>query len=82
MAKNPKSGPKDPVPVEIISPIIGTISYLSIPDGNTVVQGEEICQIECMKTFYPVYAPKDGKLRYRLMLGDMVSDGEVIAEII
>lgn len=62
--------------------IVGSLSDLSVDNGDMVFEGQMICQIECMKTYFPVYAPVAGRVEFVAELGDIVGESEVVAWIV
>lgn len=66
-------------PVE--SPIFGTLALQHVADGGEVEEGEAIGEIEAMKTFYRISAPISGKLTWVMELGEVIGQGDIIAEI-
>lgn len=61
--------------------MMGTIAYQHVDDGAAVTKGEPIVEIECMKTLHRIEAPASGVVRHRFELGELVGDGDVLAEI-
>lgn len=65
----------------VLSPMTGSVALRHADDGANVGAGETILDIECMKTMWPVYAPAAGVVRYRVELGEVVGEGDVVAVI-
>jgi biotin carboxyl carrier protein len=59
--------------------ITGTLSYWLVEDGAAVQEGEHVADVECMKVFFPVYAPAAGVLRYAAKLGEVLAQDQVLA---
>jgi len=82
----------NPQPEEkfIVSPIVGVIYLRPSPDkapfvkiGDTVDEDTEVCLIEAMKTFNPIKANMNGKIRAVLVKdGDPVEYGKPLFSII
>jgi len=67
--------------VEVCSDIPGALSLWHVEDGSKVEEDEPICEVECMKTLMRVLAPATGTVRYRMSLGEVVGQENVIAVI-
>lgn len=66
---------------DVICEVTGSVSLHHVDDGAMVAAGDPILEVECMKVFFPVYAPAAGIVRHRVELGAVVGDGDVIAVI-
>ncbi len=66
---------------QVPSPIAGSISQIHIGDGERVSSGERIGEIELMKTMFSIEANADGIITWKLPLGSVVAEDEIIAEI-
>lgn len=66
----------------VVCDIVGSLSDLSVDEGECVRAGQIICQIESMKTYFPVYAPVSGRVQFVAELGDVVGESEVVAWIV
>lgn len=67
--------------VPVLSPIVGAVAQWSVEDGAQVEADEVVGQVESMKVFFEVRAPAAGTLRYRVELGEVVGQDDVIAVI-
>ena len=67
--------------MQVLAPVVGSLSQQHCGDGATVKAGESLGEIECMKMLYSIAAPCDGIVRWVAGLGSFVGEGEVIAEI-
>lgn len=67
--------------VPCIVEVVGTLADLARDDGEMVMEGDHICSVECMKTFFPIYAAASGRLHFLRDLGEVVEEGEIVAEI-
>ena len=65
--------------LEIESPMTGTVTMLYVEEGGEVEYNENIIGIECMKMLYDVRAPFAGTVRYRVQLGEVVNQDDVVA---
>ncbi len=63
------------------SPLEGIVAQLRRQDGETVVSGENIMDIEAMKMLFEVKAPVGGTLMLLVALSDYVRKGQAVAEI-
>ena len=59
----------------------GSVAYFHVEDGDSVEEGDNVIAVECMKMNMDITAPVAGKVRFRVALGEMVEQGQVIAEI-
>lgn len=59
----------------------GVLVLLHVDDGSRVEEGERVCDIELMKTQFPLVATASGVIRFRVELGAVVGEGDVIAVI-
>jgi biotin carboxyl carrier protein len=64
------------------SPLTGILAYQNAEEGSIVAAGEAVCQIECMKTLWPIDSPIRGRVHYLVRLGDMVTDDEPVVDIV
>lgn len=62
----------------IRSPMVGMVSMVFVETGATVAKDERVAEIECMKTFFGVTAPKAGVLKLRIEPGSYVGQDEVL----
>jgi biotin carboxyl carrier protein len=67
--------------IEVRAEMTGTVALRHVDDGARVERGDTIAEVECMKTFWPVYAPVGGIVRHKVELGEVVGQDEVIAII-
>ena len=66
---------------QVRSPQMGTIATLLAEDGAAVEAGQEILEIEAMKMFNLVETDTGGIVRYRCEVGEVVNEGDLLAEI-
>lgn len=66
---------------EVKAPIAGFLSAIEAVGGERVQEGDLVCQVECMKSFFACHATKAGIVRYKVNLGESVGQDEVIAVI-
>lgn len=62
--------------------IIGTLADLAVDEGEAVEAGQLICMVESMKVMFPVHASRAGRVHYLVELGEIVGEGEPVAEIV
>jgi biotin carboxyl carrier protein len=67
--------------VEVITDYPGVLSNLHVEDGAAVEEGDRLADIELMKTMFPIVAPASGVVSFRISLGQVVGEGDVIAVI-
>ena len=67
--------------IEVRSDIAGVVAMFSVEDGDSVEKGDRILDIECMKSLFPVDAPKAGIVRLKVELGEAIGQDEVVAII-
>ena len=65
----------------VLASIYGSLAVIDKPSGSVVKKGETIAQIECMKSFWELIAPADGVIHWRLTLGEVVGQDEIVAQI-
>lgn len=70
-----------PAPAEIRATIPGTVSVLNVADGAHVAGGDNVAEIECMKTLWALSAPIAGTVRLCVVLGEIVGQDQLIATI-
>lgn len=66
---------------EVYPPVVASVAEWHADDGATVEEGDIIAQVESMKTFFPIHAPATGVLRYKVDLGEIVGQEDLIAVI-
>jgi len=66
---------------EVLSPIFGNLALLHVEDGAIVAEGDELGEIEAMKMYTRFSAPCAGVLTWVVELGEIVGEGDVVAEI-
>ena len=91
-SENPQISTVNPQPEEkfIVSPIVGVVYLRPAPDkspyvkiGEEVTPDTDVCLIEAMKTFNPIKANMNGKIRAVLVKdGDPVEYGKPLFSII
>jgi pyruvate carboxylase subunit B len=63
------------------SPLPGAVLRLSVKDGDSVAEGQEIMVLEAMKMETVVSAPAAGTVHFLVKQGDQVQTGHPLAEI-
>ncbi len=66
---------------EVLSPIFGQLGLVHVEDGAVVAEGDELGEIEAMKMYTRFFAPTSGTLTWVVELGEIVGEGDVVAEI-
>ena len=66
---------------QITSPVVGTLALLHVENGATVAAGETIGEVESMKMYLGLVTSVGGVVRWRYNLGEIVGEGDVIAEV-
>lgn len=61
--------------------IVGNVWRLVAHEGDRVDAGDLVAVLETMKMEIPVHAPGAGTVRLRVAEGEIVQEGDVIAEI-
>lgn len=59
----------------------GVLSMLFVDNGSTVEAGDRVAEVELMKCMWPVLASETGIITFRIELGEVVAEGDVIAVI-
>ena len=67
--------------ITIASSLPGTVSFFHVEDGDIVEEGQNVIAVECMKMQLDLSAPRSGRVRFKVALGEMVEQDQVIAEI-
>lgn len=67
--------------VRVRSILPGAITVFHVDDGDRVQNGDPILAIECMKQQTDFPAPAAGVVRFKVELGDVVEQDQVLAEI-
>ena len=67
--------------IEVCAQVVGSLSDLAVDDGDLVEQDQMICSLESMKVMFPIYAPAAGRVTFLRELGEIVGEGEPVAEI-
>lgn len=62
--------------------MVGVLSDLAVDEGEEVKKGQVICLIESMKIMFEVRASRKGRVHYLVELGEIVGEGEPVAEIV
>ena len=65
----------------ITSPMPGTVIAVEVADGATVAEGEAVIVMEAMKMEHTLTAAYSGVVSINVSVGDMVSTGDVLAEV-
>ena len=68
-------------PVDVFPDVIGVLAEWLVDDGATVAEGDHIANLESMKTYFPVYAPCSGTLRYKVDTGEIAGQEEPLAQV-
>ena len=69
-------------PVEIVSPLAGSVVALAVEVGASVARGALIAVVESMKMEHEVYSASDGVVEsLRHDVGDVVEAGSVLATL-
>jgi len=66
-------------PVRVAMP--GTVSAVSVEDGDVVVAGQPVVVVEAMKMEHPLLAPVGGVVRLDVRAGDQVRLDQVVAVV-
>lgn len=70
-------------PSKVVSPVTGVIKELKFTSGANVIEGNVICTIESMKTFFEIKCKKTGILSdSSLNVGDQVLKNTVLFSIL
>lgn len=67
--------------VAVRTQIVGTLSDLCVDEGEVVEKGRMVCQVESMKTMFPLYATEAGRVHFLVELGELVGEGEAVFRI-
>lgn len=67
--------------VTVNAPVPGAVLRLSVKEGDSVAEGQEILVMEAMKMETPVAAPAAGTVHFLAKQGDQVQTGHALAEI-
>lgn len=59
----------------------GVLSMLFVDNGAVVEEGERVAEVELMKCMWPVIASASGAITFRIELGEVVAEGDIIAVI-
>ncbi|NIQ05243.1 MAG: dihydrolipoyllysine succinyltransferase [Candidatus Korarchaeota archaeon] len=65
----------------LVEELFGTVVNWFASDGDRVEEGEEIVEIEVIKTSMPLEAPASGTLTIHVREGEEFKPGEVLAVI-
>jgi acetyl-CoA/propionyl-CoA carboxylase biotin carboxyl carrier protein len=57
------------------------VAVIHATDGALVRAGDPVLTMECMKQFWPVSSPSDGRITILARLGAVVDEGAVLAEV-
>lgn len=66
---------------EVRAPMPGTVIAVHVVDGEAVAPDQPLVTIEAMKMEHPALAPHAGIVRLGTALGDVVSRGQVLAQV-
>ncbi len=67
---------------QILSPMPGKIVEISVKEGDTVLDGQELLVLEAMKMENPIASTIDGKIKsICVALNDTVNTKQVLVEI-
>ena len=67
--------------VPIYSPLTGSVAVLLAEDGALIAEDEPIMELEAFKMITGINAPVAGKIYYRVALGEVVGEDDVLAVI-
>lgn len=71
-----------PNPFEVESHIPGTIISISVKEGDTVKEGQELLTLEAMKMLNKVTMPFDGKIKKIIVTeGERIPKGHIMIEL-
>ena len=66
----------------VMSPMPGAIVSISVKEGQTVVDGQDLCVIEAMKMQNEVRSHGAGRISaIRVSVGDTVASGQVLVTL-
>lgn len=68
-------------PHEVRSQMAGSVHSLKVSDGDRVVAGEIICQVEAMKMFMPILMPFTGVIKFNVAPGSTLKVNDLIATL-
>lgn len=60
---------------------VGAVSMVKVQTGCKVAAGETILGVEIMKMLHGITAPVSGEVELLVKVGEMVSEGQVVAKI-
>lgn len=69
-------------PGDVMSPLSGTVTHVSVAVGDKVKKGDTLLQLEAMKMESSVLAPCDGQVaKIRVSVGQQVQEGQMLLAI-
>jgi acetyl-CoA carboxylase carboxyltransferase component len=74
--------PTDDDRIPVRATLTGTIVDIAAGDGATIRAGEELVVVESMKMHHGVLSPVDGLLWTSVTVGDVVTEGDVLAYVL
>ncbi len=81
-APTAQTGPASSGAAEAVkAPVPGAVLRLSVKDGESVSEGQEILVMEAMKMETAISAPKAGTVTFLVKQGDQIQTGHPLAEI-
>lgn len=67
--------------MDVLAPNFGTLAIQHVDEGAEVEKGEDLGEIEAMKTYTRFYAPCAGRVTWLVELGEVVGEGDAVAEV-
>jgi biotin carboxyl carrier protein len=59
----------------------GVLTMLYVDEGAEVEEGDRVCEIELMKTLFPLVATASGVVHFLFNLGEIVAADDVVATV-
>ena len=67
--------------LDAVAPMPGSVVAVHVADDEEVAAGAVLVTIEAMKMEHPVLAPRAGRARLRVAMGDHVRRGDVVVDV-
>ena len=67
--------------LDAVAPMPGSVVAVHVADDEEVAAGAVLVTIEAMKMEHPVLAPRAGRVRLRVAMGDHVRRGDVVVDV-
>ncbi|HAS31346.1 MAG TPA: acetyl/propionyl-CoA carboxylase subunit alpha, partial [Microbacterium sp.] len=67
--------------LDAVAPMPGSVVAVHVTDDEQVAAGAVLVTIEAMKMEHPVLAPRAGRARLRVAMGDHVRRGDVVVDV-